>query len=147
MTFLLVVFFTLEESSQYSCFQQLWLDSKVVTAFDIVPHNILEAKVFLGWISIRSSVLGIVWMARPEELWSMELNPVDGRSRAVSPWAWYWGHFSLTSVLMILMSGLSAPSVSLQTPPSWEGVLICLKGEGHCSGTWIDWMDGPRQTV
>ena len=96
-------------------------------AFDIVPHNILEAKVFLGWISIRSSVLGIVWMARPEELWSMELNPVGGWSHMVSPRAWYWDGFYLTSLLMILMRGLSAPSVNLQMTPSWEGLLICLR--------------------
>jgi len=27
---------------------------------------------------------------------------------------------------------------------SWEEVLICLRGEGHYRGTWIDWIDGPR---
>ena len=58
-----------------------------------------------------------------------------------------WGCFYLTSVLMILMRGLSAPSVSLQTTPSWEGVLICLRGEGHYRGIWTDWIDGPRQTM
>ena len=61
--------------------------------------------------------------------------------------AQYWGHFCLTSLLLILMKGFSAPSVSLQTTPSWEGVLICLRGEGHYKGTWIDWIDRPRQTV
>ena len=41
----------------------------------------------------------------------------------------------------------SAHSESLQTTPSWEGVLICLRGERHNGGTWVDWMDGPRLTV
>ena len=31
--------------------------------------------------------------------------------------------------------------------PSWEGMLICQRGEGHYGGTWIDWIDGPRQTL
>jgi len=31
--------------------------------------------------------------------------------------------------------------------PSWEGMLICQRGEGHYGGTWIDWIDGPRATV
>jgi len=25
-----------------------------------------------------------------------------------------------------------------------KGVLICLRGEGHYRGTWIDWFDEPR---
>ena len=41
------------------------------------------------------------------------------------------------------MRGLSAPSVSLQTTSSWEGALICWKGEGHHRGTWTDCIDGP----
>ena len=36
--------------------------------------------------------------------------------------------------------GLSALSVSLQTTPSWERVLICLRGERHYRGTWIYWV-------
>ena len=46
-----------------------------------------------------------------------------------------------------LGEGLSAPSVSLQMAPSWEGLLICLRGERHYRGTWIDWIDGPRLTA
>jgi len=34
-----------------------------------------------------------------------------------------------------LDEGLSAPSLSLQTTPSWERVLICLRGERHYKGT------------
>ena len=55
--------------------------------------------------------------------------------------------FYLTYLLMILMRRLSAPSVSLQTTPSWEGVFICHREERHYRGTWIDWIDGPRLTV
>ena len=72
---------------------------------------------------------------------------VGSQSRAVSPRARYWGCFYLTSLLTILMRGLSALSVSFQMTPSCEGVLICLRGEGHYRGTWIEWIDGPRQTV
>jgi len=68
------------------------------------------------------------WMAGPKELWSMELNPVGGQSQAASPRAQCWGRFCLISSLMILMRGLSAPSVSLQTTPSWDGALICQRG-------------------
>jgi len=67
--------------------------------------------------------------------------------RSSAPGAQYWGHSYLTSLLMILMRGLNAPSVSLQRTPSWKGVLICLRGEGHYKGTWIDWDNEPRQTV
>ena len=59
----------------------------------------------------------------------------------------YWGRSCLISLLMIWMGGLSAPSVSLQTTASWEGVLICQRGEGRYRGTWIDGIDGPRLTV
>ena len=45
------------------------------------------------------------------------------------------------------MRGLSAPSLSLQMTRSWEGLLICLWGEGHYRVTWIDWINGPRLTA
>lgn len=64
-----------------------------------------------------------------------------------APRARYWDHFYLASLLKILMRGLSAPSVNLQMTPSWEGVLICLRGETHFRGTWIDWINRPGQTV
>ncbi|KAK4832359.1 hypothetical protein QYF61_021958 [Mycteria americana] len=37
---------------------------------------------------------------------------------------------------MIWMRGSSAPSVSLQTVPSWVGVSVCLRGGRLCRGTW-----------
>ena len=86
-------------------------------------------------------------MAGPNELWSMEVNPVGSQSQEVYPRAWYWGRFYLTSLLLILMRGLSALSVNLQMTPSWKGVLICQRREGHYRGNWIDWINGPRQTV
>ena len=47
-----------------------------------------------------------------------------------------------------LDEGISvAPSVTLQMTPSWEEVLICLRGERHYRGTWIDWIVGPKLTV
>jgi len=72
------------------------------------------------WIGVCSDGWNTGWMARPKELWSMELNPVCGQSCVVSPRARYWGCFYLTSLLTILTRGLSALLVSLQTTPSWE---------------------------
>ena len=98
-------------------------------AFDTVPHNILVEK--LAAHHLDECTLCWVKQARPKESWSMELNPVGSLSRAVSLKAQCWGHFCLISSLMILMRGLIAPSVSLQMTPSWEGVLICMRGERH----------------
>lgn len=42
---------------------------------------------------------------------------------------------------------LSAPSVSLQTISSREGVLICQREERHYRGTQIDRINGPMLTV
>ena len=30
---------------------------------------------------------------------------------------------------------------------SWEGALTCQEGERHYTGTWIDWINGPRLIV
>ena len=50
-------------------------------AFDAVPHNILIEK--LAAHGLDGRMLHRVkhcWMAGPKELWSVELNPVGGRS-------------------------------------------------------------------
>jgi len=46
----------------------------------------------------------------------------------------------LFNILMTLIRGLSTPSISLQTRPSWEGLLICQRGKRHHRRTWMDWM-------
>ena len=51
------------------------------------------------------------------------------------------------SLLMMWIRGWSAPSVSLQTTPSWVGVLICWRVGRLCRGIWTGWIDGPRPTV
>ena len=53
----------------------------------------------------------------------------------------------LTSLSMIWMRGMSAPSVSLQMTPSWVGVSICLRVGRLCRVIWTGWIDGPRPTV
>jgi len=67
-------------------------------------------------------------MAECREWWRMELNPAGGRPRVVSPRAHFWVWSCLTSLAMIWMRGLSAPSVSLQMIPSWVGSVDLLKG-------------------
>ncbi|PKU28520.1 rna-directed dna polymerase from mobile element jockey-like [Limosa lapponica baueri] len=83
-------------------------------AFDTVSHSILLEKLAAYGLD-RSSLCWVKnWLkAGPRECWGMELNPVGGRSRVVSPRARYWGRFSLTSSSMIWTRGFSAPSVSL----------------------------------
>jgi len=83
----------------------------IFKAFDTVPHNILVEKLAahsldghtLHWVKHRLDD----WAQRgPLTTRSVELNPVGGQSRVVSPRAQYWGHFYLISLSMILMRGL-----------------------------------------
>ena len=114
-------------------------------AFDTIPHNILMEKLaahgldgcMLCWLKhwLDGQALRVV------------VNGVKSSWWPVSPRARYWDCFYLASLLTILIRGLSASSVSWQTTPSWEEMLICLRGERHYRGTWIDWIDGPRLTV
>ena len=114
-------------------------------AFDTVPHNILVEKLAAHGLDGRTHCWVKHWLdgqaqrvvvSGVKSSWWLVMSSV--------PRAQYWGHSYLTSLLTILMKGLNAPSVSLQMTPSWEGVLICQRGEKHYRGTWIDWIDGPR---
>ena len=99
-------------------------------AFGTLPRNTLVEKLAANGLDGRMLRCVKRWLdAGPKELWSVELNPVSGQSRAVSSRARYWGRFCLTSLLTILMRELSTPSVGLQMTPSWEGMLICQRGE------------------
>jgi len=77
----------------------------------------------------------------------MELNSAGGRSGVVFRRAQFWGQYCKIPISMLWMKGLNVPSVSLQTTPSWVGVLICLSARRLCRGIWTGWMDGPRPTV
>jgi len=77
----------------------------------------------------------------------MELNPAGGQSQVVFLRAQFWVQPCLTSLSMIWMRGLSAPSVSLQMKPNWVGVSICSRVGRICGGIWTDWINGPRPTV
>jgi len=87
------------------------------------------------------------WMAEPRELWWMKLNPAGDQSGVVLPRAQFSGQSRLTSLSMIGMKWLSAPSVTLQMIPNWAGVSICLKVGRLCRGIWTDWIDGLRSAV
>ena len=66
-------------------------------AFDTVPHNILIEK--LAAHGLDGHMLRWVkhWLdGWAQRVGSMELNPVGGWSRAVSPRAQYWGRFYLS---------------------------------------------------
>jgi len=116
-------------------------------AFDTVPHVLMEklaAHSLDGhticwvkhWLDVRAQSIGVSGVKS-----SWQLVTSDGPKGLVL------GPLPFNILITISMRGLSAPSVSLQMTPSWEGVLICLKGERHYRGTWIDWINGPRQTV
>ena len=124
----------------------VYLDfSEIVDTF---PHNILLENLaargldgrMLRWVKywLYGWAQRVVVDGVKSNLWPVTSGAPPGQ---------YWGRFYLTTLLMILMRGLSASSVSLQMTPSWERVLICLRGEGHYRGTWIDWNDGPKQIV
>jgi len=83
-----------------------------------------------------------LWMLSTRTLVKSSWQPVT-----VLPKAQFCVQSCLTSLSMIWMRGLSAPSVSLQMTPSWAGVSICLRVGRSRRGTWTDWVDGPRPTV
>jgi len=126
----------------------MWSCLDFSKAFDAVPHNILVEKLaahgldgcMLCWV--KHWLDGQAQRAVGNGVKSSWQLVTSGVLRAQ-----YWGCFYLTSLLITLMRGLSALSVSLPTTPKWEGELICLRGERHYRGTWIDWIDGPRITV
>ncbi len=49
--------------------------------FDTVPHNILMEKLAAHGLDEHTLCwVKHCWMARPKELWSMDLNPVGSQS-------------------------------------------------------------------
>jgi len=112
-------------------------------AFDTVPHSIfLEnlASHGLDECTLR-------WIKNWLNVRAQRVVVNGGWSQVVFPRAQLWGQSCLTSLSMIWMRGLSAPSVSLQMTPSWAGVLICSRVGRLCRGIWTHWIDGPRPTV
>ena len=99
------------------------------------------------WMSVLFTGERTGWMAKRRELWWMEWNPAGGWSRVVFPRAQFWGPSCWTSLSMIWMTGLSAPSVSLQMTSSWAGVSIRLRVGRLCRGIWTGWIEGLRPTV
>ena len=92
-------------------------------AFDTVPHNILVEKLAAHGFNGHSLCWVKHWLDGQAQ--RVVVNGVKSSWQLVTSGvlrAQYWGCFYLTSLLMILMRGLSAPSVSFQMTPSWEGV-------------------------
>ena len=77
-------------------------------AFDTIPHNILMEK--------------------------LAAHGLDG---CMLCWLKHWLDGQAQRVVVGRVK-LCAFSVSLQMTPSWEGVLICQRGERHYKGIWID---------
>lgn len=75
------------------------------------------------------------------------LHPLHCWSLAVLSTAQFWGWSYLTSLLMIWMWGLSAPSVNMQMTLSCMRVLICLKVGRLLRETWTDSVIGLRTTA
>ena len=67
----------------------------------------------------------------------MELNPAGNQSQVVFPRGQYWGPSCLISLLVLWIKESSAPSLSMQTTPSWEEVSIYL-GIGWPGGRKCD---------
>ena len=85
-------------------------------AVDTVPHSIIEKK--LAAHNLDEHMLRWVKHWLDGQAQRIAVSGVGGWTQAVSPRARSCGHFSLTSLLMILMRGLSEPSVSLQMTPN-----------------------------
>jgi len=67
-----------------------------------------------------------------------ELELTDSQSHVVILRAQFWVWSCLLSLSIIWMRGLSVPSISLQTTPSWVGVTICSKIGRLCRGIWTE---------
>ncbi|PKU42894.1 rna-directed dna polymerase from mobile element jockey-like [Limosa lapponica baueri] len=92
-------------------------------SFDTVTHSVLLEK--LAAYDLDESTLRWVknWLDGQSQ--RVVVNGAKSSwSQVVFPRAQYWGQFCLISLLMTWTGGSSAPPVSLQTTPSWVGMLI-----------------------
>jgi len=111
-------------------------------AFYTISHSILLEKLAAPGLNGRT----LHWVKNRLDGQDQRAE-VNGVKSMVFPGVQYWGQFCLISLSMTQTSGLSAPSVSLQATPSWEGVLFFLRAGRLCRRTWTGWMDGLRPAV
>lgn len=95
------------------------------------------------WSRNNCSLKCKIWKCK---IWWMKLNLAGDQSQVLCPRDQYWGPSCLISLLITWIRELSAPSVSLQTTPSWEEVSICLGVGRTYRGIWTGWIDGIKPT-
>lgn len=73
-------------------------------AFDTVSHRILLRNwLYVAWDGCADGWVANCRDAGPRECWRMELNPADGQSGVVFPWAQHWCQSNICLICFICL--------------------------------------------